>query len=53
MFREKKKPVACEMRPAIHFLNARSMKLADIHRQLREVYEEHAMSDSMIRHFNE
>jgi hypothetical protein len=33
------------------------MKPADIHRQLCEVYEEHAMSDSMVwrwvRYFNE
>jgi hypothetical protein len=33
------------------------MKPADIHRQLCEVYGEHAMSDSMVlrwvRHFNE
>jgi hypothetical protein len=38
-------------------LNARNMKPADIHRQLCEVYGEHAMSDSMVRrwvrHFNE
>jgi hypothetical protein len=41
----------------IRFLNARNMKAADIHRQLCEVYGEHAMSDSMVRrwmrHFNE
>jgi hypothetical protein len=33
------------------------MKAADIHRQLCEVYEEHAISDPMVwrwvRHFNE
>jgi transposase len=41
----------------IRFLNARNMKLADIHRQLCEVYREYAMSDAMVkrwvRHFNE
>jgi hypothetical protein len=44
------------MLSVIRFLNARNMKLADIHRQLCEVYGEHAMSDSVIRrwvgHFN-
>jgi hypothetical protein len=51
------KPAACEMRSVIRFLNLRSMKPADIHRQLCEVYGEHAMSDSVVRrwvsHFNE
>jgi hypothetical protein len=45
------------MRSVIHFLNARNMKATDIHRQLCEVYGEHAMSDSVlrrhVRHFNE
>jgi transposase len=40
----------------IRFLNARNLK-ADIHRQLCEVYGEHAVSDSLVRrwvrHFNE
>jgi hypothetical protein len=49
MFNEIEKPAACEMRSVIHFLNARNMKPADIHRQLRVVYGEHAMSDSMVR----
>jgi hypothetical protein len=57
MFKKIKKPAACEMRSVIHFLNARNIKLADIHCQLRKVYGEHAMSDSMVRrwvrHFNE
>jgi hypothetical protein len=42
-------PAACEMRPVIRFLNAINMKPADNHRQLFEVYEEYAMSDSMVR----
>jgi hypothetical protein len=45
------------MHSVIRFLNARNLKPADIHRQLCEVYEEHAVSDSMVRrgvrHFNE
>lgn len=42
------------MRSVIRFLNVRNMKPADIHRQLCEVYREHAMSESMVwRHFNE
>jgi transposase len=48
---------ACAMQSVIRFLNARNMNPADNHRQLCEVYGEHAMSDSMIRrwvrHFNE
>jgi hypothetical protein len=47
---------ACEMRSLTCFLNAKNMKLADIH-QLCEVYGEHAVSDSMVwrwvKHFNE
>jgi hypothetical protein len=49
MFKNIEKPVACEIRSVIRFLNARNMKPADIHRQLCEVYGEHAMSDSMVR----
>jgi hypothetical protein len=45
MFKKIEKPTACEIR----FLTARNMKPADIHRQLCEVYGEHAMSDSMVR----
>jgi transposase len=41
----------------MRFLNAENMKPAYIHRQLCEVYGEHAMSDSTVRrwvrHFNE
>jgi hypothetical protein len=44
------------MRSVIRLLNARNMKLGDIHRQLCEVYGEHAMSNSVVRrwvrHFN-
>jgi hypothetical protein len=57
MFKKIEKPAACEMRSLIRFLNARNMKLADIRRQLCEVYGEHAMNDtvvrSRVRHFNE
>jgi hypothetical protein len=45
------------VRSVISFLNARNIKPADIHRQLCDLYGEHAMSDSMVRrwvrHFNE
>jgi hypothetical protein len=37
------------MLSVIRSLNARNMKLADVHCQLWEVYGEHAMSDSMVR----
>jgi hypothetical protein len=57
MFKKIEKLAACEIRSVIPFLNARNMKQADIHRQLCEMYGEHAMSDSMVRscvtHFNE
>jgi hypothetical protein len=57
MFKKLEMPVACEMWSVIHFTNARNMKPADIHHQLREMYGEHATSDSVIwicvRHFNE
>jgi transposase len=57
MFKKIEKLAACEMQSVMHFLNARNMKLGDIHRQLCEMYGEHAMSDSVVRrwvrHFNE
>jgi hypothetical protein len=48
----------CDMRSIIRFLNARNMKPAEIHHQLREVYGEHTMMrDSAVqrwvRHFSE
>jgi len=50
-------PAACEMRTVIGFLNAKNMKPAEIHRQVCDVYGEHAMSSSMVwrwvRLFNE
>jgi hypothetical protein len=49
MFKKLEKPAACEMLSVICFLNARNMKLADIHHQLYEMYGEHAMSDSVVR----
>jgi hypothetical protein len=56
MFKKIKKLATCEMWSVIHFLNAGNMKLAEIYRQLCEVYGEHAMSDSVVqrwvRHFN-
>jgi hypothetical protein len=56
MFKKIEKPDTCETRCVICFLNARNMNPADIHCQLREVYGEHAISDSVVqrwvRHFN-
>jgi hypothetical protein len=49
MFKKIEKPAACEMRSVIHFFNARNMKPADIHRQLCEVYGEHAITDLLVR----
>jgi len=57
MFKKIENPAACEMRPVIRFLNAKNMTLAEIHRQLCDVYGEHAVSSSMVwrwvRLFNE
>jgi hypothetical protein len=54
LFKKIEKPAACEVRSVIRFLNARNMKPVDIHRQLCEVSEEHATSDSMVsRYFND
>jgi transposase len=57
MFKKIGYPAACEMSSIMRFLNARNMNLADIRRQICELYREHAMSDSMVRrwvrHFNE
>jgi hypothetical protein len=57
MFKKIEKPTTCEMRSVIRFFNARNMKMTGIHCQLCEVYDEHAISDSMIwrwaRHFIE
>jgi hypothetical protein len=49
MFKTIKHPADCEIRSVIRFLNARNVKLADIHRQICEVYGENAMSDGMVR----
>ena len=49
MFKMIERPVDCEIRSLIRFWNARSVKLADIHRQICEVYGENAMSDGMVR----
>ena len=49
MFKNLENPAAFKMRPVILFLNAKSVKPAEIHRQLCDVYGEHAMSISMVR----
>jgi hypothetical protein len=57
MFKMLEHPADCEIRCVIRFLNARNVKLADIHRQICEVYGENAMRDGMmrkwVRKFNE
>ena len=35
--------------PVIRLLKARNVKLANIHRQIREVYDENAKSDATVR----
>ena len=49
LFKKIETPAACEMRSVIRFLNAKNMKPAEIHRQLCDMYGEHAMSSSMVR----
>ena len=49
MFKKIDNPVECEMRSIIRFLNTKNMTPAEIHRQLCDVYGEHAMSSSMVR----
>jgi len=57
MFKKIENLAACEMWSVIHFLNAKNITPAEIHRQLCDVYGEHAMSSSMVlrwvRLFNE
>ncbi|GFV40795.1 HTH_48 domain-containing protein [Trichonephila clavipes] len=45
-------PIDCEARSVIRFLNARNIKLIEIHRQLAEIYGENVMSDKMVRKRN-
>jgi hypothetical protein len=49
MFKKIESPATRELRSVIRFLNAKNMKPAEMHRQLCDVYEEHAMSSSMVR----
>ncbi|GBM37810.1 hypothetical protein AVEN_84519-1 [Araneus ventricosus] len=42
-------PADCEIRSVIHFLNAKFVKTAKIHRQTSEEYEENIMSEGMVR----
>ena len=39
----------CEIRPVIHFLNARNVLPREIHHQICQVYGDNAMSDGMVR----
>jgi len=49
MFKKIKNPAACEMWSVIRFLNAKNATPAESHRQLCDVYREHAISSSMVR----
>jgi len=49
MFKKIENPATCEMRTVIRFLNANNMTPTEIHRQLCDVYAEHAVSSSMVR----
>jgi len=49
MFKKIEYPTACETRSVIRFLNVKNMTPAEIHRQLCDVYGEHAVSGSAVR----
>jgi transposase len=57
MFNKIQNSTASEMWSVIRFLNAKNVTLAEIHRQLCDVYGDHAMSSSVVwrwvRLFNE
>lgn len=42
-------PAECEIQSVIRFLTAKSVKAADIYRQLRQVYGENDMCESKVR----
>ena len=49
MFKTIEGAVDCEIRPVIHFLNARNVLPSEIHHQICQVYGDNAMSDGMVR----
>jgi predicted component of type VI protein secretion system len=49
MFNKFENPAAREMRSLIHFFNAKNMNPAEIHRQLCDVYGEHATLKKLHR----
>jgi hypothetical protein len=49
MFKKIENSAACEMRSVIRFLNVKNMKPAEIHRQLCDVYGEHATLQKLRR----
>ena len=51
MFRSIEGPADCEIRSVIRFLNARKVRPHEIHRQICEVYDDNAMSDTMVRNW--
>ncbi|GBL97841.1 hypothetical protein AVEN_231988-1 [Araneus ventricosus] len=49
MFKTIADPADCEVRSVIRFLKANSVKQAEIHRQLVEIYGENVMTDGRVR----
>ncbi|GBN64247.1 hypothetical protein AVEN_28228-1 [Araneus ventricosus] len=49
MFKTIADPVDCELRSVIRFLNAKTVKPAEIHRQRVGIYGENVMTDGMVR----
>ncbi|GBM08654.1 hypothetical protein AVEN_52487-1 [Araneus ventricosus] len=49
MFKTIADPADCEVCSVIRFLNAKSVKPAEIHHQLVQIYGENVMTDGMVR----
>jgi len=49
MFKTIEGAADCEIRSAIHFLNARNVLPSEIHHQICQVYGDNVMSDGMVR----
>ncbi|GFV50852.1 HTH_48 domain-containing protein [Trichonephila clavipes] len=49
MFKVIESPTSCEIRSVIHFLTARNVSAADIHRQITEGYGTEITRDSKVR----
>ena len=53
MFETNEGAAGCEIQAVIRFLNARNVLPSEIRHQICQVYGDNAMSDGMVRMFNE